>query len=303
VRAFLPAIPLESAQIHKSHHDEGDVFAVACGDVDGDGGMELLLVSRARVALGKLRDGRFVVDRFAAWSALSPRTSVPVREPLAGASLVAGTLLVGISDRGGVALDANLAPLAPPLSGIPVATQGAQGCARPNAEAGAFEGDVTACRGAPQTLASPPMKRWDAFAQADIVGHDGSVRPFWAQREPGGKVRLRFGDATTTLETAGAELAVGDLDQDGVPEIVTSADVVPRSGVPGLSETAGAGAGEDALVIQSWVKGGPAQPVTTRARARFAAPGGVRALCVCPPEERGAPALVAVVGSEIWLVR
>jgi hypothetical protein len=132
------------------------------------------------------------------------------------------------------------------------------------------------------------MKHWDAFAQADVVAPDGSLRPFWVNREVGGNLRLRFGDVTATMDDAGAELAVGDLDQDGVPEIVTSLN---------------SASGEDALSIQSWVAGGPAQPPTVRARARFAAPGGVRALCVCPPEENGAPSLVAVVGSEIWLLR
>jgi hypothetical protein len=287
VRAFLPAIPLEQAQLHKSQHDQGDVLAAACGDLDGDGGMDLVLVSRERVAVGKLEGGRFAVARAAAWSALMPRASVPMREPLAGAAIAVGALLVGITDRGGVALDKALAPERPALSGIPVAMGGALGCARPVADASAFEGDVTACRGAPQILASPPMKRWDAFGEALVVGKDGAPRAFWANREPGGKLRLRFGDATTTLDSAGAEMAVGDLDQDGLPEIVTSTDAP----------------GEDAIVVQSWVPGGPAQPAGVRVRARWAAPAGVRALCTCPPEERGAPALVAVVGGEVWLLR
>ena len=54
-RAFLPPIFLEQASIHKVRHDEGDVIAMACGDIDADGGMELALVSRARVALGRWR--------------------------------------------------------------------------------------------------------------------------------------------------------------------------------------------------------------------------------------------------------
>jgi hypothetical protein len=40
-----------------------------------------------------------------------------------------------------------------------------------------------------------------------------------------------------------------------------------------------------------------------RERLRLPAPGGVRALAACPPEEHGEPSLVAVVGDEIWLVR
>jgi hypothetical protein len=36
---------------------------------------------------------------------------------------------------------------------------------------------------------------------------------------------------------------------------------------------------------------------------RIAAPGGVKALSVCPAEDAGVRALVAVVGSEVWVVR
>ena len=46
VRAFLAPLVLEQASVHRAKHDEGDVLAAACGDVDGDGGDEL----RARVA-------------------------------------------------------------------------------------------------------------------------------------------------------------------------------------------------------------------------------------------------------------
>ena len=39
------------------------------------------------------------------------------------------------------------------------------------------------------------------------------------------------------------------------------------------------------------------------ARLRFPAKEPVRALGVCPPEEKGVPGFVAVVGNEVWLVR
>ena len=40
-----------------------------------------------------------------------------------------------------------------------------------------------------------------------------------------------------------------------------------------------------------------------RPRLHIPAPAGVRALGVCPAEARGEPALVAVVGSEVWVIR
>ncbi|NVL67692.1 hypothetical protein, partial [Escherichia coli] len=70
------------------------------------------------------------------------------------------------------------------------------------------------------------------------------------------------------------------LDLDGVPEIVTTSD------------------GPDDVVLVSSLAKGVITP-----RLRFRAKEGVRAVGVCPPEEKGVPGLVAVVGSEVWLVR
>jgi hypothetical protein len=71
------------------------------------------------------------------------------------------------------------------------------------------------------------------------------------------------------------------MDLDGLPEIVSSADTT-----------------DDALRIQTLADDG-----TLRERLKVAAPAGVRALAICPPEENGAQALVAIVGTEVWLVR
>jgi hypothetical protein len=113
------------------------------------------------------------------------------------------------------------------------------------------------------------------------VRPDGSVRAAAIAREPGGKLDARFGEATHVLDGVGAQIALGDLDQDGSPEIVASA-----------------ADGDDAITIWSW--DGASDP---KERLRLPAPGGVRALCTCPPEEGGAPALVAVVDGEVWIVR
>ncbi len=284
VRAFLTPVLLEQASLHKVRHEEGEVLAVACGDLDGDGGMEVALVSRARVALGHVKAGKLVVGRAAPWASLSPHASVPLRDPLAGAVFRGpGALLVATTDRGGVRLDAGLLPSAP-FTGIPVPLGQGGGCAHASPESQIFEGDVTACapkeEARPVVLASPPGRKFDAFAGADIVQRDGSVKPIWVDREPGGKLRIRFGEQSLSIEGAGAQVAVGDLDLDGVPEIVTTSDV-----------------GDDALTVSSWT------PQGLRARARLPAPNGVRAVGVCPPEVRGVPSVVAVVGGELWLWR
>jgi hypothetical protein len=283
VRAFLPPVPLERAALHVATHDEGDVLAAACGDVDGDGGAELALVSRARVSVGHVVKGAFVPAHAAAWSALAPRAATPLREPLAGAEVVRdgdrAYLLAGTTDRGGVALDPSLA-LVGAFRGVPV---GEGTCALPLAGVDAFAGEVATCRDAtkPRVALSPLAPRFDAFAAVEVIGVDGSARGAAVARTPDGKLLARFGEGTTTLDGAGAQVAVADLDQDGVPEIVASSNQ-----------------DDDTLRVWSW--DGASDP---RLRATYPAPAGVRAVCACPPEEGGTPALVAIVGNEVWIVR
>src|SRR5580698_6972768 len=118
VRGFLAPLLLEQATVDRARHDEGDVLAVACGDVDGDGGNELVLVSRTRVALGRIRAGRFVPERVAVWGALAPRLSVPMREPIASVVATFGAVDAGTTDYGGMRLTADLGS-GPPLLGLP----------------------------------------------------------------------------------------------------------------------------------------------------------------------------------------
>lgn len=284
VRTFLAPLVLEQASVHKAKHDEGDVIAAACGDVDGDGGNELLLVSRARVALGRVRGGKFVADRTAAWSALAPRAPVPTREPLASAVVAAGALEVGTTDRAGVSLTPDLAGHTPLLA-LPAWSSEGLVCLRPDAAVGAFDGAPVDCK--PSDDARPrmavPSPRFDAFASATIVDARGTAQPVVAVREPSGRVKLKMGDAVAGPEgDFGAQLAVGDLDQDGVPDVATTVD-----------------GPDDAVNVFSWTPGA----TDLRGRLHLAAPAAVRALAMCPAESNGEPALVAVVGSELWIVR
>jgi hypothetical protein len=303
VRAFLAPLLLESASVDRAHHDEGDVLAAACGDVDGDGGNELVLVSSQRVALGRVRGGRFVADRTAPWDAIGPRSPVPMREPLAGAAVVEDAIDVGSTARGGVRLDADLR-LGETLLGMPA--WGGEGvvCLRPEPSAGAFDGAPVDCnvRRDPRPAMAVPAPRFDAFGAASVPDALGHERLVVAVREPSGRLRLKSGDTTTTPDALyGAQVAVGDLDQDGQPEVVTSTDVSFWA-TPG-------GRPEDSIEIATWSAPSPAPadgspaPPELHVRLHLPAPAGVRALAMCPPEEHGAPTLVAVVGSEVWLIR
>jgi hypothetical protein len=231
-----------------------------------------------------------------------------MRDPLASVVVSPpghrGEIFLGTTDRGGVVVDASLVARRQ-LTGLPVAGGGGDACTLPIAEANAFEGNGVACdllaplsapaagsaharagRAEPLPLFVSPFARYDAVATLDTVARDGVVAQVIAAREVNGKLRVRRQEPGTarpveaTMEGTGAQLALVDLDLDGVAEIVTTAD-----------------SGDDLLVVSSFAKG---QLVP---RLRFHAKEGVRAIGVCPPEEKGVPGLVAVVGSEVWLVR
>jgi hypothetical protein len=287
IRAFLTPLTLEHVEVHKAKQDLGDVLAVSCGDVDGGGGNELVLVTRSTVARGRIAGGKFVSSFAAPWVALAARVPVPLREPLATSAIVprldgtGGDLFVGTTDRGGVALSRDLRG-ASPLPGLPLLWATNLSCLTPDPAASVFEGALTDCKtgGAPKVEASLP--RFDAIAIDDLVGRDGSSHRVEAMREPDGHLRLRSGDQPEkgVSDVVGAEVAIGDLDEDGVEEVITTSE-----------------SGDETLTISSW------RGHDLVARTRIPAPAPVRALGVCPSSEAGPRPLVAVVGGEVWVVR
>ncbi|MBX3225809.1 MAG: hypothetical protein KIT84_30470 [Labilithrix sp.] len=284
VRTFLQPIVLEQAAVHKAKHDEADVVAIGCGDLDADGGLEIVVASRSRIAVGKLRGGKLHVVSSAPWKELAYAAPVPLREPLGALTVAKNEILVGISDRYAIALDATLTPRKT-LTGPPI--PGADACVLFSPETGGFEGGGVVCplpaKGArPAEVLPLPLSRFDAIAGLDL----GSSFVL-AARDAGGKIKLRRTEGNAkpveqTIEQAGAQLVLADLDLDGVPEIAFSGD---------FAET-------DALMVWSWGLRGALQQ-----RMRVPTKEPIRALAACPPEEKGKPGLVAIVGPEVWLVR
>lgn len=286
VRAFLPPIVLEQAAITRFKIDDPDVMAVACGDGNGDGALEVALVSRNKVTVGRFGQGQFRPMATAPWPELAPRLPVPLRDPIATASFDEDRLLVGTTDRGGVSVGIELRA-ASRLRGLPVNGVGVVACATPVPAAGALEGAGPCSPVGPGIRFAVPVPRFDGISAARVVARDGAVSQVFAVREPQGKIRIRFGttDADVRIVSGGPELAVYDFDLDGAVDLATSADI-------------GSAGGEDAISITSFARG-----VEPRLRRRIPVPSPVRALAACPPEVKGSPGLVAVVGSEVWLVR
>jgi hypothetical protein len=277
VRSYLPPLHLERAHVARFAHDVGPVLAMACGDLDGKGGNNLVLVTAREVAWGYLAEGRFVVVRRAPASSIARRSPVPFREPFATAVLapMGGTLYVGWGDRGGASMGKDLTRHAS-LTGFPVAADGVVACATPEPARGGFGTTLVDCAdGKPLATGSAPGTA-DAWAALGLPGGGRIV----ASHEPLGALDLDVAGDALVVNDVGAQLALADLDQDGVPEVITTG-----------------ARGEDALVVSSWQKGGLAP------RLRWAAPAGVGAVAICPAEAGDAPSLVAAIGSEIWLVR
>ena len=291
VRGFLSPVPLVVGQVERAKTEERDIVALACGDLDADGALELVTVGRRRIARGRLREGGFQTSHAVEWSALSPIAPAPMREPLAGVALLPGSwpqgsfVDVGLTDRAsGMRLDRTLRPVKP-IAGVPVPFGDRDVCASYPTTGSAPSFASCASDDPPLELA-PLSSPTDIVTIEAITTPSGGTLPVWAARNPeSGELRLVANGFGTTLLGVGAQIVIADLDTDGIPEIITSADVLSPS--------------EDAIVVHSWRPGEPAQE-----RARIPVPQGVRAIAACPPEGRGiSPIALATADAEIWVLR
>jgi hypothetical protein len=305
VRTFLAPIPIVTGQlrVERAKNFEGDVVALACADLDEDGAPEIIAVSRRRVTAERLHGGRVqpIVGR--AWTDLVPVASAPLREPLGFATFIqpagavpssrGGYLDVGLTDRAkSVRLDAELRVVTT-FNGLALPDADGTACTRlPGLVLTGALGPCAPGDAAPFTHSVGGQ--YDAFASARLVAEGGQPFAVWAGRERGA---LEVRDDTgrkTGFESVGAQLAVGDLDQDGDPEILSSLDTALPL--------------EDAVVIRTWRRHEPlAAGAGPSARlheiARIPAAAGVRAIAVCPPDGPGHTPFVVATADELWVVR
>jgi hypothetical protein len=284
VRSYLAPIPLTVGRVERMKIDERDVLALACADVNGDGGVEIVTVGRQRAAVGRLRGGSFVASSTAVLRDLSPVAPAPLREPLASVVVLSAIdrIDVGISDRArGLRLFSDLR-LDRTLTGVPLATSAGDACVR-------FDGTTLAasldrCDPTDAPFA-PRAAQLDAMCETSVVMRDGSTQTFRATHDPmTGDLVLESGAARAVLPRSGAQVAIADLDGDGDPEILWATDALAPE--------------PDALVVSTWHPG--RDPVE---RARLPVPAGVRAIAACPPDgARSAAVLVSTTG-ELWVVR
>lgn len=295
VRSYLEPVPLVAAlDFSRGRHFDAGVLALACEDFDRDGAPEIASVSKTQVALVRLRGGKVQADKSRLWSDISPMDPSPWREPMAVAfSAPAASfglpapfeLVVSSTDRlKSVRLDGSLSTVSEfPAFALPEA--GAFACARLGGDT--LTGPLERCKeGEPAPKRASVSGRFDAFAAAMLVAKDGKPFEVWAGRE-GGVVEVRDSDGRMTkIKDAGAQIAVGDLDQDGAPEIMTSLDV--ELGKP------------DAVLVSTWDRSGKAPP---QEKLRIPIASGVRAIAVCPALGPGRSPLVIASTDEIVVAR
>jgi len=285
IRSFSPRVPLVAGRPKVFDLGEPEVLALACGDTGADGSLELVVVGRHRVMAGRLRQGRFVPGKLRQWQELAQVAPAPLRQPLGSAAIRSdGSLDVGSTDRdtalrldGDLQVQRELGRRLPWPGG---------GCAEMAAVS--LESNPAPC------VADGPSPRAggvsgvhaDAIAGARIVGQDGSVRSVRAVRDSERATVVLFDDAGRRVELggAGAQIALGDLDLDGQPEVVVSHDTLAPS--------------EDALRVFTWTAAGKLEE-----RFRLPVPRGIRALAVCPPEDGGAGSIALATGQSLWWIR
>ncbi len=283
LRALFPAIPLIVSRVDKALTAEHDILALACGDLRGDGSSEIAAVGRRRVQIGRLEHGRFAPRVSLNWAESSAVAASPLREPIAACAVPEpGRLWVGLSDRADT-LDLS-GTLRVEHKWHAVMPWPGAGCTR---RAGlGYEGKARACPGSsptPEVDFGTPLDAFDSRALIDRSGQLHTVRIARA-------VGADFARALDSLHpellvpNVGAQLAVADLDQDGLPEIVSSS--------PSLDRRA------DQLLVRTMTDNGQ-----LRERLRISVPSGIDALAICPGDGRAMAPLLLATGDGLWLIR
>jgi hypothetical protein len=282
VGSFLQPVSIASIRPEKVSAP-ADIIALGCGDLDGDGELDIVAVGRRRIDRGRIRAGRFESTGTASWTALSPVAPSPLREPIASVVVFPGRHVdVGLTDRrSGVRLSAALAPVGSleqqlPWFGV--------GCL---ARTGIGMGAPRPCASSdPPPMSVGGVTDVDAVTGTRVVSADGRARTVvaWRERTTSTAVLLDDSGRSVRVPGVGGQLAIGDLDFDGAPELVFGSDT--RT------------AATDVLAVRSWTSDG-------QLRERLVVPvqDGIKALSVCPADANRPAQIVVATGSGMWVLR
>ena len=283
LRALFPAVPVVVTRIDKGSSSERDVMALICGDVRGDDSSEIVTIGRRKVRVGALEHGRFVARASLNWAEHSAVAASPLREPIAAGSLVAGgRLWVGLSDRADALELSGVLQVAHKWHGVMPWPGG--GCTR--REGLGYDGKWQTCPGASPVPSTDFQTPIDAFASRVLVNQSGQAHTVRMARPVGSDAARALDSlhAEVSVPNVGAQVALGDLDEDGQPEIVTSSPSLERR--------------LDQLVVRTLTDNGQ-----LRERLRVPVPSGIDAVAICPGDGRTMAPLVLATGDGIWVIR
>jgi hypothetical protein len=272
LRALIPPPPLVVSEVLKLKAPERGIVALACGPLGSEGGQELALVSRGSVRVGRVVGRAFTERKRAAWSALSAVAGTPLREPIASAEITAdGALRVGLTDRrDGLTLSRDLSVVAR-FEGLMPAPGG--GCVE-RSSLGVSARFRSCSAPGPATGRTQPTT-FDAVAGVPNaqVGRELSSGTLSGARP----------ELSQAAHRVGAQLAMGDADSDGDPELAYSADTLDGA--------------KDRLTLVT-LQGNKLTP-------RFELPApSISAVAICGQREGpGMAMLVLATGDELWLIR
>lgn len=283
VRSFFPPVPLVVSTVHRATHQVASPVALACGDLDGDGSLELLVVGRHEVSAGRIVGPSFVPSVSVSWAKLSPVAPSPARQVMAGAWISPGSAVVGLTDRADtIVFDPELTPLAKVPRSIPWPPADCAPVDSMTITATPLPCTATALRLPPleahpeaHALAGARVTRVRAGPVLVRATVDGNTRQLVVAKEDGQRV---------TLPDSGAQIALGDMDGDGMPEIVRSRPVLDSR--------------DDAVDVYTWGDDNRLVP-----RFTVDVPAGVASVALCPAEDRGLTPLVIATPNELWVAR
>ncbi len=283
IRSYLPIVKLVGSLLLDAKSPVTRTSGLACGDFDGDGGLELAVADRHRILIGRFPSGgKFAAEHPFRWSDSSAVAPVPLREPIVtleftkpGVFRFASTdrryLGEYTRERGVVGTQDSLLLWSP------------FGCVRRSGMG--LDTEVVDCVSGVTGKTKPPVAQpVDTVAGDFLTLPDGSTRVVAAARQVGEDILRVFDNLghETTITEAGAQAAIGDLDLDGYAEIAASRNTLDR--------------GEDSLRVFTW------RPPDLLPRFEVPVPGGVDAVTFCPVESMSQNLTVIASGSRLWIL-
>lgn len=278
LRSYLPKVPLVRPKLQAYGASLTQINAIACGDLDDDGALDVAIANRQEVAWGSLTEAGFVARYVAPLSDLSPVAPVPLREPLASLFFNGSHLELSTTDRQHwVQLDAQLKVVQQRANAWAIAAGWCTSRAASTSGGAPFP-----CTSAPplQETTAPLL---DREVTSGSASRDVPVR---AWRDANTRtVTVRRGDRSWTLPESGSQIAVEDLNHDGILEVLTTSSTLQRSA--------------DRLTAHSL------SPAKGEAKLLWEVPvaAGIDALAVCPPEAQMQSAIVLASNNYVGVLQ